>query len=480
MKRILSYFLLLAALVFAAAQMYAQSTSKWRTMHKVKKKETIFGIANKYDLSIEELLDANPEMKIQGYELRKGDFICIPYAKKEQPAKAAETPAAKPAAVTAGAADVGKETKKVTATEKRTAKAYDPADVRHRAINIGVMLPLHDINGDGRRMVEYYRGVLMACDSLKRQGISVNVHAWNTAEDCDISRVLRDKAAEQCDVIFGPLYSKQMAALSEFVTEHDIKLVIPFSINAPQIFSNGNIFQIYQQQTTFNETAITRFVERFKDAQPVIIDCNDTTSTKGDFTFRLRRSLESKGIYYTITNLKNTESNFAKAFSQEKQNVVVLNTGRSQELNIALAKLNTLTMTNPSFKVSLFGYVDWLGFTRYQLENFYKYDTYVPSPYYMNPLSHQTSSFEQHYRANFQTDMMAVPQRFAASGFDHAFFFIKGLHKYGKTFNGAVGMFGYQPIQTPLRFERIGNGGFQNRTQLLVHYKPEHRIEVIQ
>ena len=456
------YFLLLAALVFIAGQAYAQSTSKWRTMHKVKKKETIFGIAREYGLTIEELLNANPEMKAQGYELKKGDFICIPYAKGEEPEDEEE------------ADDESQQ------TDKARQKEGGEVSVKERAINLGVMLPLHDINGDGRRMVEYYRGVLMACDSLKRQGLSINVHAWNAAEDCDIDKVLRDNAAQQCDLIIGPLYSKQMPALSEFVAQHDIRLVIPFSINAPQLYSNSNLFQIYQSQSSINEAAILRFVDLFKDAHPVIIDCNDTTSTKGDFTFRLRRKLEAQGINYAITNLKQTESSFAKAFSQDKQNVVVLNSGRSQELNIALAKLNSLTMTHPSLKVSLFGYADWLGFTRYQLENFYKYDTYLPTPYYMNPLTYQTSRFEQKYRSNFHTDMMQTPQRFAASGFDHAFFFLKGLHKYGKAFNGAAGMFGYQPVQTPLKFERIGNGGFQNRTMLLVHYKPEHSIEVMQ
>ena len=49
-------------------------------------------------------------------------------------------------------------------------------------VSVGVMLPLHDVNGDGKRMVEYYRGVLMACDSLRLMGISVDVHAWNVPE----------------------------------------------------------------------------------------------------------------------------------------------------------------------------------------------------------------------------------------------------------------------------------------------------------
>jgi hypothetical protein len=407
-------------------------------------------------------------MKLPGYELKKGDIIRIPYPKSEKK-EAAATPAATTTTTVTQPA----------ATTTKTAETPKDDDVRNRTIRLGVMLPLHDINGDGRRMVEYYRGVLMACDSLKKQGISVDVHAWNTAEDADIAPVLRQKEAQECDIIIGPLYSKQMSQLSEFVTKHDIRLVIPFSIDAPQLYTNRNIFQVYQSPSTLNEAIVRRFIERFKYAHPVIIDCNDTTSKKGDFTFRLRRSLESMGIAYSITNLKSSEGNFAKSFDPDKPNVVVLNTGRSTELNVAIAKLNGLTATGRAPQITLFGYTDWLMYTKYQLENFYKFDTFIPAPYYLNPLAVETGRFEARYRSNFHADMMNATPRFAVTGFDHAFFFLKGLHKYGKTFNGAAGMFGYQPLQTPLTFERIGNGGLQNRTLLFIHYQPEHKVETI-
>ena len=105
--------------------------------------------------------------------------------------------------------------------------------MRRRAIRVGVMLPLHNVNDDGRRMVEYYRGVLMACDSLKQGGVSVDIRAWNVPEDADIRQTLKDKDAEKCDLIIGPLYSTQVKALSDFASEHGIKVLIPFSINAP-------------------------------------------------------------------------------------------------------------------------------------------------------------------------------------------------------------------------------------------------------
>lgn len=456
MIRFFRFIILLFLLAFTVSSVSAQQNSIIRGQHKVKKKETIFGISRMYGLTIEELIKANPEMNAPDYELKKGMVLNIPFSKDSQ-----ET--------------VVKSAKQET--EVKTVQLVD--DVRNRSIRLGVMLPLHNINGDGRRMTEYYRGVLMACDSLKKQGLSIDVHAWNTAEDGNINSILSDPAAAKCDLIIGPLYSKQMDALSAFITKHDIRLLIPFSINAPQLTTNRNIFQVYQSQNEQNEAIFAHFIERFKDYHTVVIDCNDSTSKKGPFTFGLRRQMEQRAMDVVVTNLKSSESNFSKAFSKTKPNVVILNTGRSQELGVAFSKINGLKTNNPEFDITMFGYTDWLLYTRTYLENFYKYNTYIPSVFYYNPLSPSTQRFERKYRQNFRGDMQNSLPRFAITGFDHAYFFLKGLHKYGKAFNGAEGMFGFPPLQTPLKFERYGNGGLRNRTMMFVHYRPDHTTETI-
>ena len=460
MTRLLRYFLLTTLLAFTVSSVSAQQASTIRGQHKVKKKETIFGISREYGLTIEELIKANPEMNEPGYELKKGMILNIPFSKDSLEARAKREAAAKQVTVVKTAPVVAD-------------------DVKNREIRLGIMLPLHNINGDGRRMTEYYRGVLMACDSLKKQGLSIDVHAWNTAEDGNIYKVLEDPAAAKCDLIIGPLYSKQMDALSAFVAKHDIRLVIPFSINAPQLTTNRNIFQVYQSPTEQNEVIIARFIERFKSYHTVVIDCNDSTSKKGIFTFGLRRQMEQRGMDAVVTNLKSTEANFSRAFSRTKPNVVILNTGRSQELGVAFSKINGLKANEPELDITMFGYTDWLLYTRTYLENFYKYNTYIPSVFYYNPLSSGTQRFERKYRQNFRSDMQNALPRFAITGFDHAYFFLKGLHKYGKSFNGAEGMFGYPPVQTPLKFERYGNGGLRNRTMMFIHYQPEHTVETI-
>lgn len=448
MTRLLRYFLLFSALWLSVGIISAQENEQIRGLHKVKKKETIFGISRKYDITIEQLMNANPEMKQPDYELKKGAVLKIPFAVKQV---------------------------QVPVSKESDADAID--DLRKRTIRLGVMLPLHDVNGDGRRMVEYYRGVLMACDSLKQLGLSVDIHAWNAAEDADIYQILNDKAAEKCDLIIGPLYSKQMEAMSAFVEKHKIKLLIPFSINAPQLVNNKYIYQVYQSQVTQNTASIEHFVKAFKNYHTVIIDCNDSTSTKGGFTTALRRRLEQQGMGVSITNLKSGESDFSKAFSRARLNVVVLNTGRSPELGVAFSKLNSMKVTNPDVSVTMFGYTEWLMYTRAHLENFYKFDTYIPSVFYYNPLSESTKRLQQKFRWNFHTDMQNSLPRFALTGFDHAYFFLSGLHREGRKFLGGKSNPDY--VQTPLQFERYSNGGLRNHSQLFVHYTRDNRVETI-
>ncbi len=449
MKRNIRLFLCLCALVFAAA--VSAQTMKYQDLYKVKKKDTIYGIAKKYNITIDQLISANPDMQKPDYTLQKGDQLVIPapLPAPTQPVQPAQQPTAQVA--------------------KKSSSA----------VRIGVMLPLHNVDGDGQRMVEYYRGILMACDSLKAQGISTDVRAWNVPIDGNVQQTLADNHAKDCDVIFGPLYTKQVKPMGDFCRRNNIKLVIPFSINGNDVASNDHIMQVYQSAQQQNELAVNAFVERFKGCHAVIIDCNDTTSRKGVFTAALRKRMEAAGIGYSITNLKSSEAMFAKAFDASKQNVVVLNTGRSPELNVALAKLNGLKVTAPAMRISLFGYTEWLMYTKVYLDYYHRYDAYIPTSFYYNPLAPRTANLERSYRRWFKSDMRQALPRFAITGYDHAQFIIRGLHKYGSKFNGTSQQNTYTPLQTPLKFKFVQGGGMQNSAFMLVHYKTNRTMESI-
>ena len=460
MRRKLRYFLLFLGLTFCF-EGFAQ-TNKWRDIYTVKKKDTVFGIANKYGLTLPELMDANPEMKKEGYMLKKGDTLFIPFEKNGKVSGQNGTASANQKGTSASNGQ------KTVAAQKKP-----------NTVNVGVMLPLHDVDGDGKRMVEYYRGILMACEKLKQQGISTNIHAWNVPIDADIRTTLVQDGANACDIIFGPLYTKQVAPLADFCKTYGIKMVIPFSINGDNVERTKEIFQVYQSPETLNDATIKAFLSRFKNVHPIFVDCNDSTSRKGIFTFGLRKELEKRGINYSVTNVNSSLEYFAKAFVPSKQNVVILNTGRSPQLTQVLNKLDEFCAKYPGAIISLFGYTEWLMYAKYNLDRFYRYDTYIPSTFYYSNGSAKVVDLEQRYSKWFHQPMQIAMPRFAITGYDHAMFFIQGVNKYGKDFNGSKSQMNIQPVQTPLNFVKTSKGGYRNQVLQLIHYTFNRKVEAI-
>ena len=76
-KRLLRY-ILLPMLLMACAVCDAQ-INNWQDLYKAKKKDTIYGIAHKYGITVDQLMEANPDMKKDGYQLKKGDIVFIPF-----------------------------------------------------------------------------------------------------------------------------------------------------------------------------------------------------------------------------------------------------------------------------------------------------------------------------------------------------------------------------------------------------------------
>ena len=125
----------------------------------------------------------------------------------------------------------------------------------------------------------------------------------------------------------------------------------------------------------------------------------------------------------------------------------------------------------------MFGYTEWLMYTNYDLDNFYAFDTYIPTTFYYNPMSWKTQQLEKKFHQWFGVEMQHALPRFALTGYDQALFFLQGLHKYGKDFKGGKEKDPSTPVQTTYYFVRQGSGGMQNENFQLIHYKNNKTIE---
>ena len=80
-------------------------------------------------------------------------------------------------------------------------------------IKAALILPFQE----DKRMVEYYEGFLMAVDSLKRTGTSLDLYVYDSGKEVStLNAILSKNEMKKMDVIFGPMHQKQIKPLSDF------------------------------------------------------------------------------------------------------------------------------------------------------------------------------------------------------------------------------------------------------------------------
>ena len=85
-------------------------------------------------------------------------------------------------------------------------------------------------------MVEYYEGFLMAVDSLKRTGTSLDLYVYDCGKEVStLNTILAKKEMKEMNVIFGPMHQSQIKPLSDFAEKNGIRLVIPFSQKGEEV-----------------------------------------------------------------------------------------------------------------------------------------------------------------------------------------------------------------------------------------------------
>ena len=432
----------------------AQSSNQWRDIHKVKRHETVFGIARNYDITIDELLDANPEMREKGYELKKGDQIFIPYSKNSKPAVQSKT---------------------------ENTKQKEVAPAGPSVVRVGVMLPFLDHSSEGTRMVEYYRGVRAALDTLSKEGIKTEVNLWNINKDSVLTKVLaHNPSIAKQNIILGPLYTSQVHTLAEFCRKNNVALVMPFSIDADDATTNPNVFQIYQSDSQLAGRSIGAFIERFaKTHRPIFVNTNTPQDGKYAFTKALRETLQSRGIKEELTDINTPLREFAKHFSQTQPNVIILNSAAYKPLERLFEKLDSLKKIDPSLIISTYGYNEWFIYQPNLEKDYFKYNVHIPTTYYFSRTSDRVEDFERDYKNRYGQGMNpdCLP-RMALLGYDHTMYFVRGMSKYGRSYVGNEKLnTGFKPLQSRLEFKRLGKGGYQNTNFQIIRFKTDGTMD---
>ena len=438
---------------------------KCRDMHKIQRKETVYSISRMYGITEDELIAANPEIKNK--KLKRGKFLCIPYA-KEVMAETPKTPA---------------QQEDSTLTDAQLFDKNKQASKKFSTIKAAIVLPFNT-DGTGTRdeqirMVEYYEGFLMAVDSLKKKGVSLDLYTYDSGKTtASVNVILNKPEMKNMDIIFGPAHSEQVKPMADFAEKNNIRLVVPFASKGDDVFNNPFIYQINTPQSYLYSEVYEHYLRKFPNAHVVFVDAETGHTDKDDFIKGLKEELRNKQI--SFKELKGEAINpegMKLVVDSLRENVIIPTSGRSVALIKILPHMIITSREHPNYNMKLFGYPEWQTYTDDHLASFFELDTYFYSSFYTNNLFPAAVQFIQAYRKWFSKDMANTFPKYGMLGFDTAFFFLQGLHKYGSNFEENMNQMQVTPIQTGFKFERVNNwGGFINRKVFFVNFTKDYEL----
>lgn len=427
-----------------------------------KKKETFFSIAQKFDLPIDSLKVANRNIR----KVSEGTILVIPSLHTQQ--KLAE--------------EVKEEDSKEY-LDSLYNQIYDKKDTDH--INVAVMLPFmlnEQSSIKSSLYTEYYQGFLLAVDSLKRQGYSINLTTYDTQDSIElVKEILDDPHLTVMDLIIAPEDDEAIDLIADFGEKYDINVVNTFSLKNEKVNTNARVFQTNIPASYFYAETVALFIKTFKNRSIVFLENKDLEETENVFVTLLKGELDERNIKYTTCSYSTVlNASDLRSISALPSVVFVPTSNKKEAIVTLLPGLVEFTNKTPMCNVSLFGYPNWVPQINKNINKLYKLDTYIFSRFYTVPDDTRLYDLSIKYLYWYNEEMQNASPRYAILGFDTGLYFMSAIAKHGKHFANYEMPQENNAIQTDFRFERINNwSGFINKSFYFVHLSPDMKIEKI-
>ncbi len=482
-------------------------------LHKVKRKETLFAISREYNVDIEILKTINSDKNLN--RLRKGSIIKVPNRywfktiyEKDQVTEVEDIP-------------VGNDFAEIKDIDCNSYNYYE----RKPSLKVAVLLPfnveaskqvniieeeLDDeivekereekiISRRSKVFVEFYQGTLMALDSIKKQGVNVEMFVYDTSPDTNkVKQILANPEMKYADIILGPAFAQNLPIVSEFSKRNNIPLVYPFSTNNSELSKNVHLFQLMPIDTLLFESMAKQIIASSVGKRIVLIRTEDEDSK---YESQLSELIRNKVYWESFQNgtvpdfveykfKQDDLASLEKMFSKEKANTVIIPSIEEAQVNRIITTVKGArekTKTN----VTLWGMPEWLKYQTINPEDIHQLNGHMFSYYAVDYTNAVSAAVVDKYRTWFKTEPMSISpyfqnarvqsnlSRYSLWGYDVSYYFLSALKDYGKQFEYCLDNHHPHAIQSRFAFDRISNwGGFYNKGLYILHFTPDYKMLV--
>ena len=165
---------------------------------------------------------------------------------------------------------------------------YIPAETE---LKIAMMLPFKSkrdsLNFEGDRLLnitsDFYFGALIAIDSLKKQGLSVQMKVFDTENNKQVSRKISDQMElQEFDAVIGPLFLSNVKVVSDNLKYGKPLIISPISTKNHSDIINNKLVQ--ERASLANQTEeMMDYIKANYENQDLIVIKNESQRSQEQY-----------------------------------------------------------------------------------------------------------------------------------------------------------------------------------------------------
>ena len=311
---------------------------------------------------------------------------------------------------------------------------------------VAVLLPLYvqenaTMKNSGKyykntaRFYEFYYGLLLAAKKMKSMGVSIEFIVKDTkANSQRLSEILSLSELQEVDLIIGPVYSDNFRVASSFAKQHKINIVAPFKLKRESlVVTNPFAFLVNPSE----ETEIANVSSFLADSydRSVLVVHNGTPEEEEVIETYKKKLVKSFASYDNIYEIVFKQVNFKAGGAAAVENA----------LSVGLYNIVIIPSTDQVFITNLVTKLNYLTknykITLYGMSAWEQFRN-IEIEYLRNLKFHYgTTSFVdkqnkavKNFDYQYKTYYKDEPSVYSYLGYDISYFFINVLKDYGKHF----------------------------------------------
>jgi hypothetical protein len=340
-------------------------------------------------------------------------------------------------------------------------------------INVSLLLPLSRNGKVVKNFVEFYQGVLLGLEDIKRSGISVHLSLYNT--DATMQRVreiVQSADFASTDLIIGPVYDENMEPVVQFAYENGVAVVSPLSvvehISSPLIY----------QMTPAPADKYRKLLEFIAGDKNIVYIA--TAHPDKDMESDLRPLLPQST--HVINYTKGTQDEFERALNRRGENIYIVSCVNEFTVDEILAKIssiqnNIVARSAEPLDIHIVGNSLWPRFrSNIDRDLFFKLNLCYVASYHADRSNRLIYDFDGRYMAAFSVS----PTLYAYRGYDAVRLFVGASKTAGGALIDRLNDFDKPLLQMRYHFVPATDGNNVNTNWALVFYNNNYSIEVQQ